>query len=52
MAEMILYPANKHQVFGSFGVSGAWWAQEIGGWDEEDEKSGMPKVVLDFLGSR
>ena len=43
MNEMILYPANKHQLFRSFGVSGAWWAQEIGGWSETDEKSGMPK---------
>lgn len=43
MAQMLLYPANKHQVFGTFGVSGAWWAQEIGGWTEVDEKSGMPK---------
>ena len=43
MAQMILYPNNKHQVFSSFGVSGAWWAQEVGGWSETDEKSGIPK---------
>ncbi|MBR6361361.1 MAG: glycoside hydrolase family 30 protein [Clostridia bacterium] len=43
MSKMLLYPQNKHQVFGSFGVSGAWWAQTVGGWSETDEKSGMPK---------
>ena len=43
MAQMILYPNNKHQVFSTFGVSGAWWAQEVGGWNETDEKSGIPK---------
>ena len=24
-------------------MSGAWWAQVIGGWDEIDEESGLPK---------
>ena len=43
MSKMILYPQNKHQVFQSFGVSGAWWAQTVGGWSETDEKSGIPK---------
>lgn len=43
MNNLLLYPQNKHQTFQRFGVSGAWWAQEVGGWDETDEKSGIPK---------
>ena len=43
MEELKLYPDKTFQTFTSFGVSGAWWAQEIGGWTEEDEASGKPK---------
>lgn len=43
MNELLIYPGNTHQTFSHFGISGAWWAQEVGGWDETDEKSGIPK---------
>ena len=33
---------QKYQTFEGFGASGAWWAQEVGGWNHIDEKSGMP----------
>lgn len=33
----------KLQSFNGFGASGAWWAQEVGGWSEADEKSGISK---------
>ncbi len=36
-------PAKTFQTFERFGVSGAWWAQVIGGWDETDPASGKPK---------
>ncbi len=35
--------SKTYQVFESFGVSGAWWAQVAGGWGEADESSGIPK---------
>ncbi len=28
-------------IFEGFGASGAWWAQEVGGWTHIDEKSGI-----------
>lgn len=28
-------------VFEGFGASGAWWAQEVGGWEHIDEASGL-----------
>lgn len=43
MSKLLLNPEKKFQTFENFGVSGAWWAQVVGGWDEIDEKSGMPK---------
>lgn len=30
-----------YSVFEGFGASGAWWAQEVGGWEQTDEKSGI-----------
>lgn len=33
---------RKHQKFEGFGASGAWWAQEVGGWTHTDAQSGMP----------
>ncbi len=32
---------TKHQTFEGFGASGAWWAQQVGGWDNVDPESGM-----------
>ncbi|MBQ8209894.1 MAG: xylanase [Clostridia bacterium] len=30
-----------YSVFEGFGASGAWWAQEVGGWTHTDPKSGI-----------
>lgn len=32
-----------YQTISGFGVSGAWWAQTVGGWTGIDEKSGLEK---------
>lgn len=34
--------AKQYQTFEGFGASGAWWAQEVGGWTHLDTVSGMP----------
>lgn len=31
----------KYSSFEGFGASGAWWAQEVGGWTHIDEESGL-----------
>ena len=31
-----------YSTFEGFGASGAWWAQEVGGWTHTDSASGMP----------
>ncbi|MBQ9552481.1 MAG: xylanase [Clostridia bacterium] len=33
---------KEYQTFEGFGASGAWWAQEVGGWDHIDPLSGRP----------
>lgn len=33
---------KMYQTFEGFGASGAWWAQEVGSWENTDEKSGIP----------
>ena len=43
MEKIKLDPKKTYQAFTTFGVSGAWWAQEIGSWTEEDAESGLPK---------
>ena len=40
--EIRLYPEKKYQTFESFGASGAWWAQVVGGWEHLDTESGKP----------
>ena len=47
-------PAKTFQTFERFGVSGAWWAQVIGGWAEPDPASGAPKrdEIADLLFDR
>ena len=32
---------KEYQTFEGFGASGAWWAQEVGGWDHIDPQSGL-----------
>ena len=38
---------KKFQTFSGFGASGAWWAQEVGGWTHTDNQSG--KSVRDRI---
>ena len=33
---------KQYQTMQGFGASGAWWAQEVGGWVQLDEASGKP----------
>lgn len=40
--KIILDRTTQYQTFNGFGASGAWWAQEVGGWTHTDEKSGLP----------
>ena len=39
--EIKINPNVKYQTFEGFGASGAWWAQEVGGWDCRDEISSL-----------
>lgn len=32
---------KKYGLFEGFGASGAWWAQEVGGWEHIEENSGL-----------
>jgi len=43
MNTLTLNTDKTFQKFTTFGVSGAWWAQVNGGWNETDEASGLPK---------
>lgn len=43
MTEIKIDRNTKYQTIESFGVSGAWWAQNVGGWSEIDEESGIQK---------
>ena len=38
---------KKHQVLESFGTSGCWWSQYVGGWDNEYKDTG--KSVRDEI---
>ncbi|HET8524371.1 MAG TPA: glycoside hydrolase, partial [Thermomicrobiales bacterium] len=42
--EIVVRPGERRQVIDGFGVSGAWWAQEIGGWDDPNRQR-----VIDLL---
>ena len=39
--EININPRKVYSQFEGFGASGAWWAQEVGGWTHTDEKSGL-----------
>lgn len=41
-ANIEIFPDKKRQTFESFGVSGAWWAQVVGGWKHIDAQSKRP----------
>ncbi len=42
MTELRLTPDKTYQTFENFGVSGAWWAQIVGGWTQPDPITGLP----------
>ena len=33
--EIVIKPAEVQQTLDGFGASGAWWAQDVGGWEDE-----------------
>ena len=39
--KITLHFDKEYQTFEGFGASGAWWAQEVGGWDHIDPQSGL-----------
>ena len=43
-AQITLLPAETYQTIEHFGASGAWWAQDVGGW--EDEKRNRVVTLL------
>ncbi len=42
MATVKIDPSKTYQTMESFGGSGAWWAQVVGGWEQIDPASGKP----------
>ena len=54
MEKLVIDRSRTFQTFENFGVSGAWWAQVVGGWGETDEASGLPKreKIAELLFSR
>lgn len=40
--KIILDKQQRYQAFEGMGASGAWWAQQAGGWAQPDEESGLP----------
>jgi len=42
--KMSIDKTKTYQTIESFGTSGAWWSQYIGGWDEEYQDSGHSKA--------
>ena len=49
-AELTINPAARHQTLESFGVSSAWWSQNVGGWTDKDA-NGVPvrEAVMELL---
>lgn len=49
-AKITIDAAEKKQTFEGFGVSSAWWSQDVGGWTEKDS-NGVPvrEAVMDKL---
>lgn len=39
--DIIIKKEVQYQTFEGFGASGAWWAQEVGGWENRDEISAL-----------
>jgi O-glycosyl hydrolase len=40
-------PSIQYQVMESFGTSGCWWSQYVGGWEKEYRDTGIP--VRDYI---
>ena len=40
--KIITDKSKTYQTFEGFGSSGAWWAQQVGGWNNIDPESGIP----------
>ncbi len=40
--KIIIDKSKTYQTFEGFGSSGAWWAQQVGGWNNIDPESGIP----------
>ncbi len=49
-AELTIDPAARHQTLESFGISSAWWSQDVGGWTDKDA-NGVPvrEAVMELL---
>ena len=39
-------PARQYQAMEGFGASGAWWAQDVGGW-EDDKRGQVARLLFD-----
>ena len=52
-AELTIDPAARHQTLESFGISSAWWSQDVGGWTDKDA-NGVPvrEAVMELLKNR
>lgn len=37
---LTIHPEETHQILESFGTSGCWWSQYVGGWDNEYKDTG------------
>jgi hypothetical protein len=44
MTTITIDPTQRYQTLEGFGASGAWWAQAIGGWSDENRQR-----VVDLL---
>ena len=44
--EISIFPDVKHQTLEGFGASGAWWAQDVGGWDDGSREE-IIKLLFD-----
>jgi len=43
--EITVKPAETYQVIEGFGASGAWWAQDVGGW-EDDKRDQIVRLLF------
>lgn len=48
--ELAIFPEKIHQTIESFGASGAWWSQDVGGWTEnETEELTKREYIAELL---